>query len=71
MQIRETMDTEKYKVKRYLVRKEQQGLVELMQWLSRNSDLNIIEQIWDHLDREKNEKQPKSVKEFSTILQNV
>jgi hypothetical protein len=43
----------------------------LMEWPPQSPDLNIIEQIWDHLDREKNEKQPKSLDELWTILQNA
>ena len=52
------------KVKRYLKRKEDQGVLELMEWPPQSPDLNIIEAIWDHLDRKKFEKQPKSQEEL-------
>ena len=39
------------KFKRYLKRKEDQAVLELMEWPPQSRDLNIIEAIWDHLDR--------------------
>ena len=56
------------KVKRYLKRKEH---LELMEWPPQSPDLNIIEAIWDHLDRKKFEKQPKSQEELWEVLQNA
>ena len=35
-----------------------------MEWPPQSPDLNIIEAIWDHLDRKKIEKQPKSQEEL-------
>lgn len=52
------------KVKQYQRRKEQQGVFELMEWPPQISDVNIIEQIWDHLDHEKNKIKPKYVEEL-------
>ena len=58
-------------IKRYLGRKEEQGALQLMQWPPQSPDLNIIEQVWDHLDREKVQKQPKSVEELWKVLKNA
>ena len=46
------------KVKDYLQRKENQGRLQLMEWPPLSPDLNIIEVVWDYLDRKKLEKQP-------------
>ena len=32
-------------------------------------DLNVIEAVWDHLDRERNKRQPTSKEEFWDVLQ--
>ena len=52
-------------------RKEEQGALQLMEWPPQSPDLNIIEQVWDHLDREKVQKQPKSVEELWKVLKNA
>ena len=42
-----------------------------MEWPPQNPDLNIIEQVWDHLDREKVQKELKSVEESWKVLKNA
>ena len=59
------------KFKRYLKRKEDQRVLELMEWPPHSRDLNIFEAIWDHLDRKKIKKQPKSQEELWEVLQNA
>ena len=59
------------KFKRYLKRKEDQCVLELMEWSPKSRDLNIIEAIWNHLDRKKIKKQPKSQEELWEVLQNA
>ena len=39
-----------------------------MDWLPQSPDLNIIEAVWDHLDRERNKGQPKSKEELWQVL---
>jgi len=34
-----------------------------------NPDLNIIEAVWDHVDRERNRRQPTSKEELWDVLQ--
>ena len=51
-------------IKRYLGGKEEQGALQLMEWPPHSPDLNIIEQVWDHLDREKIQMQPKAGEEL-------
>ena len=51
-------------IKRYLGRKEEQGALQLMEWPLHSPDLNIIEKVWDHLNGEIVQKQPKSVEEL-------
>ena len=52
-------------------RKEDQGVWELMEWPLQSRDLNIIEAIWEHLDRKKiKKKQPKLQEELWEVLQN-
>ena len=40
----------------------------VMDWPSQSPDLNIIEAVWDHLDRERNKRQPKSKEELWEVL---
>ena len=42
-----------------------------MEWPPQSPNLNILESIWDHLEREKIEKQPKSGEELWAVLQNA
>ena len=39
-----------------------------MDWPPQSPDLNIIEAVWDHLDRERKEGQPKSKEELWEVL---
>ena len=39
------------KFKRYLKRKEDQAVLELMEWPPQSRNLNIIEAIWEYFDR--------------------
>ena len=39
-----------------------------MDWPPQSPDLNIIEAVWDHLDRERNKGQPKSKEELWEVL---
>ena len=57
-------------IKRYLGRKEEQGALQLMERRPQSADLSIIEKVRDHLNREKVQKQPKSVEELWTVLRN-
>ena len=42
-----------------------------MNWSPHSPDLNIIEAVWDHLDRKRNKGQPKSKEELLEILKEV
>lgn len=39
-----------------------------MDWPPQSPDLNIIEAVGDHLDRERNKRQPKSKEELQEVL---
>ena len=39
-----------------------------MDWPPQSPDLNIIEAVWDHLDRVRNKGQPKSKEELWEVL---
>ena len=43
-------------VKSYLERRTADRMLAVMDWLPQSPDLNIIEAVWDHLDRERNER---------------
>ena len=51
-------------VKSYLKCKTVDKILIAMDWPPRSPDLNIIEAVWDHLDREINKGQPKSKEKF-------
>ena len=40
----------------------------VLDWPPQSPDLNIIEAVWDHLDRERNKGQPKSKEELWEVL---
>ena len=42
-----------------------------MEWPPQSPDLNIIESLWDYLDKKKSEKQPKSKEELWEVLQDA
>ena len=56
------------KVNDYLQRKENQGQLQLMEWPPQSPDLNIIEAVWDYLDRKKLEKQPTTADELWDVF---
>ena len=51
-------------VKSYLERKTADKTLTVMDWPPQSPDLNIIKAVWDHLDRERNKGQPKSIEEL-------
>ena len=55
-------------VKNYLSNLEEEGVLQTMPWPSQSSDLNIIEHVWDYLDRKKMERLPQNVNELWNIL---
>ena len=59
------------KLKDYLERKENQGQLQLMEWPPPSLDLNIIETVWDYLDRKKVEKQPTTAEELWDVLRDT
>ena len=59
------------KVNDYLQRKENQGQLQLMEWPPQSPDLNIIEAVWDHLDRKKLEKQPTTAEVLWDVLRDA
>ena len=58
-------------VKSYLERKTADKTLTVMDWPPQSPDLNIIEAVWDHLDREWNKGQPKSKEELFTKSKEV
>ncbi|XP_053573179.1 pterin-4-alpha-carbinolamine dehydratase 2 isoform X1 [Bombina bombina] len=58
-------------MKSYLERKTADKTLTVMDWLTQNPDLNIIEALWDHLDKEINKRQPKSKEELWEVLKEV
>ena len=51
-------------VKSYLERKPTDGTLIVMNWPPQSPDWNIIEAVWDHLDRKRHRRQPKSATEL-------
>ena len=56
-------------VKSYLQRKTVDETLTVLDWPPQSPDLNIIEAVWDYLDRERNKKQPKSTEELWQVLE--
>ena len=55
-------------VKSYLERKSANKTLTVMNWPPQSADLNIIEAVWDHLDRERNQGQLKFKEELWEVL---
>jgi len=55
-------------VKSSLARKPADKTLTAMDWPPQSPDLNIIEAVWDHLDRERNKRQPTSKEELWEVL---
>ena len=55
--------------KNYLNEMAEEGVLELMTWPPQSPDLNIIEHIWDYLDRKKVEHAPRNAEECFEVLQ--
>ena len=47
----------------------EEGVLELMSWPPQSPDLNVIEHIWDYLDRKKVEHAPRNTEECFEVLQ--
>ena len=52
----------------YLERKTADKTLTVIDWPPKSPDLNIIEAVWDHLDRERNKRQSKSKEELWEVL---
>ena len=55
-------------VKSYLEWKTADKTLTVNDWPPQSPDLNIIDTVWDHLDRERNKRQPKSKEELWEVL---
>lgn len=55
-------------VKNYLTEKSEEGVLEIMKWPPQSPDLNIIEHVWEYLDKKKAERQPTNAGECFKIL---
>lgn len=55
-------------IKEYLARKEEQGQLKCMEWPPQSPDFNLIEHLWELLDRKRVERQPKSLEDLWRIL---
>ena len=55
-------------VKNYLSNLEEEGVLQTMPWPSQSPYLNIIEHVWDYLDRKKMKTLPKNVNELWGVL---
>ena len=58
-------------VKSYLERKTADKTLTVKHWPPQSPDLNIIEAVWDHLDRERNKREPKSKDELWEVLREL
>lgn len=56
-------------VRRYLAELEEQNICETMVWPPQSPDLNIIENVWDYLDRAKHRRQPRTANDLFNILE--
>ena len=56
-------------VKSYLQGKTVDATLTVLDWPPQSPNLNIIEAVWDYLDRERNKKQPKSTEELWQVLE--
>ena len=55
-------------VENYSSNLEEEGVLQAMPWPSQSPDLNIIEHVWDYLDRKKIERLTKNVNELWNVL---
>ena len=55
--------------KNYLNEMAEEGVLELMTWPPQSPDMNIIEHIWDYLDRKKVEHAPRNADDRFEVLQ--
>ena len=62
------MPVKSYLEKKTLTADEADITLTVMDWPPQSPDLNIIEAVWGHLDREINKGQPKSKKELWEVL---
>ncbi|CAK9818710.1 Transposable element Tcb1 transposase [Anthophora quadrimaculata] len=56
-------------VKNYLQELEDVEILRVMNWPPQSPDLNIIEHVWDYLDRARRKSQPKNADELFEVLQ--
>lgn len=56
-------------VKAYLEKEKNSTLESVVDWPPQNQELNFVKAVWDHLDREWNERQPNIQRRAFNLLQ--